>query len=645
MAEKTTAKTASERFERLLSHGYFAPELPPCFVSDRLAAKRNAIWKHIEAIKIPSKDGKNLNEQAGLQDLQFTDELVQLPRFGRTDRRHGVPNPIAYMAIAKILANHFVQLRSRTLKLSGLSTSPLVFDWTGTRAILRPTVDLLEDFRLDLSSRREEYVSADLRAFYHSVYTHSIPWAVRGKAEAKAKRHDDHYSNLLDQLSRNAQDGQTIGLPVGPDTSRILGEVVTSGVDAELAANAALGPRDASRYIVDYTVSSADGRSGAALAAALRRAAAVYEVELNQDKTAIVSTAAAPRRAGSRWLSRTVRGDRSMISQLQAVLLRAGPRARGTAGYQRGAVGAVERPDRVPWMRPGHVAGADPSPHQRLPPQEHACGPAGRTDRRPPRGEPGRRGSCRYRGLPRSAHTGPRPRNRTGELVWLLFLMIVLRIQLNSRCFEGLTFLEEPMCALLIRYARHEGLISGKLETAAWDAHMTVDGLDGPTWLYAYEPARLGFVSDDRSHVERQALAPSRHCSPASTGRSGRLAIFRCRAKSSTRAWSRRRSSAPSPRRRRSRDPEGLEGEAGEAASKGRRRALDPALRQGAPAGGRLPARRHRNSGLRLQEPRQHRPAARLYPQMGRARRQPPRRPDAAARAARPNEYRHHRLG
>jgi hypothetical protein len=293
MAKKTTARTPSQRFKRLLSHGYFAPELPPCFVSGRFAERRNVIWRNIESVKLPSKDGKGYTNKPAYKAYVSRTAWFNYPRFGRSDRRHGVPNPIAYMAIAKVLADNFVKLRSRTRKLSRLSTSPLVFDWTGTRAILRPTVDLLEEFRLDLSSRREEYISADIRAFYHSVYTHSIPWAIRGKAEAKKKRRDEHYSNLLDQLCRNAQDGQTIGLPVGPDTSRIMGELVASGVDAELMGNAELSLHDASRYVDDYTVSSADGRSAASLVAALRRAAAAFELELNQDKTAVVSTATA----------------------------------------------------------------------------------------------------------------------------------------------------------------------------------------------------------------------------------------------------------------------------------------------------------------------------------------------------------------
>ena len=45
-----SAKTKSERLKRLLSHGYFAPELPPCFVSGDLARYRRSILAGIDAL-------------------------------------------------------------------------------------------------------------------------------------------------------------------------------------------------------------------------------------------------------------------------------------------------------------------------------------------------------------------------------------------------------------------------------------------------------------------------------------------------------------------------------------------------------------------------------------------------------------------
>lgn len=91
--------------------------------------------------------------------------------------------------------------------------------------------------------------------------------------------------------------------------------------------------------------------------------------------------------------------------------------------------------------------------------------------------------------------------DRTGELIWLLFLMNALRITLSAKIFDRLTKLAEPMCALLIRKAHHEGLITGKLDTKTWDAHLTTEGLNGPMWLYAYEAPRQGLVLSGTAHI------------------------------------------------------------------------------------------------------------------------------------------------
>jgi hypothetical protein len=54
----------------------------------------------------------------------------------------------------------------------------------------------------------------------------------------------------IDRASRNQQDGQTVGLPIGPDCSLIVAEVILAAVDL------ALGPRQLRglRHIDDYEI-------------------------------------------------------------------------------------------------------------------------------------------------------------------------------------------------------------------------------------------------------------------------------------------------------------------------------------------------------------------------------------------------------
>jgi hypothetical protein len=94
--------------------------------------------------------------------------------------------------------------------------------------------------------------------------------------------------------------------------------------------------------------------------------------------------------------------------------------------------------------------------------------------------------------------------DRTGELIWLLFLMIALRIEIDAQRFERLYSLEEPMCALLLSVADARGLIAGTLDRSLWNQSLTEDGLRGAMWLYAYDGPRLELVGGaSTAHIEQ----------------------------------------------------------------------------------------------------------------------------------------------
>jgi hypothetical protein len=100
-------------------------------------------------------------------------------------------------------------------------------------------------------------LNLDVNRFYGSIYTHAIPWAVLGKDTAKAmyraKTLRGHWSDTLDVLVRGCNQTQTIGIPIGPDTSRIISEIILSRIDEELTA-AGSGVRSTQIYhaIDDY---------------------------------------------------------------------------------------------------------------------------------------------------------------------------------------------------------------------------------------------------------------------------------------------------------------------------------------------------------------------------------------------------------
>lgn len=477
-----SAKTPTERLRRLVSHGFFAPELPPCFVSEDLARYRRAILARIDALPLTRRG------DPGHYAFVSEPATFYFPRFGKDDRRHGVPNPIAHLLLSRVLANNYVDL-ARRAGASKLTLSRLGFDWSGSRALVRNSVEFRDDFRINLSSRREEYAVADIRAFFHSIYTHAIPWAIHGKEFAKRNRGVAHYGNLIDLLSRNAQDGQTIGLPVGPDTSRLIAEVVASAMDVDIQRRLSVGSRDASRYIDDYTLSSPDGAGGEVLLAAVRQSAALFELELNNEKSAVYPTSYRQNKgwqqAARAHLPRSAApGGRIEASELQHFL------------YQLGRV-CISHPDiNVEKYGLQHARSALVNADDWNTLQFSLINAYRRNSslvsllveacllRQVAHGDVQADVLTEFmeNRIPVLARA-----NRTGEIIWLLFLAIRLDLVLSSGRLAPLFAMENALVALLVVCLERRGLVRGEIDRTGWDESLTADGLRGPMWLYAYE--------------------------------------------------------------------------------------------------------------------------------------------------------------
>jgi hypothetical protein len=101
-------------------------------------------------------------------------------------------------------------------------------------------------------------LTADFSRYYPSIYTHAIPWAIHGKAAARADI--TLFGNRLDERireSQDSQDKQTGGIPIGPDTSFLIGEVVAAAIDRRLEDK--IGKLHGTRFVDDYYLSLLSG--------------------------------------------------------------------------------------------------------------------------------------------------------------------------------------------------------------------------------------------------------------------------------------------------------------------------------------------------------------------------------------------------
>ncbi len=142
-----------------------------------------------------------------------------------------------------------------------------------------------------LYSKCPYVLQADISRFFYTIYTHSIPWAVLGKENVKEwieknrSKLNNHWSNDLDKALQLCQSRETFGIPVGPDTSRIIAEVLLAGVEADKNLSSLIRGSPAFRLLDDYVIGFDDVNTAEAALGALRAALWKFNLQLNEKKT------------------------------------------------------------------------------------------------------------------------------------------------------------------------------------------------------------------------------------------------------------------------------------------------------------------------------------------------------------------------
>ncbi len=273
-----------DRIKRLLESGYFPSQLPPCFVTKDLAANYSALYTDWLALQsAPSKGAKIPRSPATKW------ETYSVARAGLQRRITSITNPVAQTYLACHVAQYWPEI-IKHYRQSMLSKSKPRFLKGGVRAANIPSMNNLYDHKILKSTGYRFMVRSDISRFFPTIYTHSVPWALHGKAVSKknTKPTPKYFGNLIDMSIRQCQDGQTIGLPIGPDTSHIIAELISTSVDVELKRKLKGFPVGF-RYVDDYYFFFATLSDAESALASLVKALQGYELQINFEKTKICS--------------------------------------------------------------------------------------------------------------------------------------------------------------------------------------------------------------------------------------------------------------------------------------------------------------------------------------------------------------------
>lgn len=128
----------------------------------------------------------------------------------------------------------------------------------------------------------DNVLNIDLSNFYHSLYTHSIPWVIMGKENAKAKKKGG-FANQLDKLITKCQNDETHGIPTGNMLSRIITELYMCYIDKEMEYSGYIYSRYVDDIIYSYTIE--DSREK--FIRDFNNICIRYELKVNDSKTKI----------------------------------------------------------------------------------------------------------------------------------------------------------------------------------------------------------------------------------------------------------------------------------------------------------------------------------------------------------------------
>lgn len=275
------------RLYRILAYGYFPKELPPIFSTRSFASTTFRL--------------NNTDAYVGNTWQRSCPYLLQQKTHYR--RKLDILCPNAFYKQADLVTSNYEELRRIFSQSTGNSSRP-VFNRQATslRAVGPCSIGRAYAYqKLELRSRFPIILKLDIKNYYRSIYTHSIPWAIHGKEYAKTHLREDNLGNRLDKAFQLGQDGQTIGIPTGPDTSFIISEVILSRVMAEMIDRSFIRGDRFVRYYDDIEYGCESEEEAYRVLALFEDILRNYELEVNPDKIKMFS---GPQYMDKPWLFR-----------------------------------------------------------------------------------------------------------------------------------------------------------------------------------------------------------------------------------------------------------------------------------------------------------------------------------------------------
>lgn len=273
----------------LIKRGYFPKELPPPFQTEQFAdklAKIEVDWKTVNTAII--KLARPLREAFKERFWESKWVVHSIPKVGYSRRLLGIPNPYHQSIICFTVSDKWAEIQAIFDK-SNISSSKPIKDDTNNRAL--KSIHNFGLFRKNCSINSYDKlyeVKTDVSRFYGTIYTHIIPWIIHTKPVAKTDRKNlALLGNLLDKNLRESNSGQTLGIPIGPDTSLVIAEIIGCTLDELIQKKFNSSTVKGHRYIDDYYIYCESQADSEKVFKYIQSIFTEFQLDINEEKTKI----------------------------------------------------------------------------------------------------------------------------------------------------------------------------------------------------------------------------------------------------------------------------------------------------------------------------------------------------------------------
>ncbi|MCA0018277.1 MULTISPECIES: RNA-directed DNA polymerase, partial [Mesorhizobium] len=296
LGERIFGQASSHAIEGLLSKRAAAPFITEDF--GEYARELLAIWAASGPLK-PS----HAKHQKFWEISETEPELYSTPKAKNERRQLHITNPVPQLLLASVMTRNWATI-SRWLDRQRFSFSRTMISSKSYRAIEEPDFKSNAVHKQLIRATYDVEVKSDVLRFYPSIYTHSVLWAAYGKERVKKnrKKYNDSLGDRIDVLLRKCNRGQSVGIPIGPDTSRIVADILSGYIDSRPMLRTGLQRGAADRLQDDWVIGTETVGDAERLLSALRTTYLEVGLEIHGGKTSVIGKTVCPL-LPVRWLT------------------------------------------------------------------------------------------------------------------------------------------------------------------------------------------------------------------------------------------------------------------------------------------------------------------------------------------------------